>query len=160
MTEHFGKVKERLFLASERNGEYGKYLGMRAVCAEVMEIKADLGFKISKAYNNGDKATLTDITERVLPLLRVKVTELRDTHRNLWYAVYKPLGWEVEDLRYGALLSRIDSASYRLGQYLSGEISSLPELLEKRLSVNGTDKMPRTTEYLDVVTPSYITPGE
>ena len=160
MTEHFGKVAKNLREAVGRNGGYGKYLGMRAVCAEVMEIKADLGFKISKAYKSGDKATLSDITERVLPLLREKVTELRDTHRNLWYAVYKPLGWEVEDIRYGALLSRIESAAYRLGQYLSGEISSLPELLEKRLSVNGGEKMPRTTEYLDVVTPSYVTPGE
>ena len=35
---------------------------------------------------------------------------------------------------------------------------SLPELEATRLSVNGSEEMPRTLDYLDVVSASYITP--
>ena len=41
------------------------------------------------------------------------------------------------DGRYGNKMSRIKSAIMRLDDYLSGRISSLPELEEKRLPFNG-----------------------
>ena len=91
-----------------------------------------------------------------MPQLKEKVHELRDRHRELWYGIYKPLGWEVLDLRYGALMSRIDSVIYRISGYLGGEIGELPELSEKRLSITGGEEMPRTTSYLGVITQGYI----
>jgi len=160
LAEHYKKVAENLEAAEGRNGNYGKYLGVRALCARVMEIKATIGYKITTAYRKKDIYALCGIISTVLPELKKRVIALRDAHRELWYEVYKPLGWEAEDLRYGALLSRIDSAAYRLNRYINGYEKKLLELEEDRLSVNGGEEMPRTTEYVDVVTPSYITPGE
>ena len=57
-----------------------------------------------------------------------------------WLATYKPFGWEVLDLRYGGVLARIDTAIYRIEQYLSGEINKLEELEQTRL---GFDMNPR-----------------
>ena len=159
-TEHFAKVSETLEKAEKRNGKYGKYLGVRALCARVMEIKATLGVRIFNAYRNADLTFLQHVVDNVLPELKRRVFALRDQHRNLWYNVYKPLGWEAEELRYGALLSRIDSVSYRLCQYLKGNVEKLEEMEADRLTVTGGEEMPRTVSYLKVVTPGYLDPGE
>jgi hypothetical protein len=103
---------------------------------------------------------LRDIVENILPELKSRVVTLHSRHRELWYGIYKPLGWEAEELRYGALLARIESVSYRLNQYLNGDISNLEELEQKRLTITGGEEMPRTVSYLKVVTPSYLDPGE
>ena len=157
LTEHFKAVAEKLEAAEKRNGKYGKYLGARALLARVMEIKATIGVRIANAYRKRDMYFLCGAVATVLPELKKRVLALRDAHRALWYDSYKPLGWEVEDVRYGALLSRIDSAAYRLNRYLNGYETELPELTEERLSVTGGEEMPRTMEYIDVVTPSYVT---
>lgn len=159
-TPHFAKVAEALEAAEKRNGEYGKYLGTRAMCARVMELKAALGFNIHKAYHAGDKAALADILNSTLPELKTRIIKLHARHRELWYEIYKPLGWEVEDLRYGALAARIDSVGYRLKAYLNGEIDSIPELEEERLSIDGKEEMPRAYNYLNTVTVSYVDPAQ
>lgn len=158
LTGHFAKVAEALEQASSRNGSYGKYLETRALCARVMEIKATMGYRISEAYKRGDMPALKAIVEHELPELSRRVKKLHARHRELWYSVYKPLGWEVEDLRYGALLGRIETVAFRLKQYLCGEISELTEITATRLSVTGSEKMPRATSYLRSVTPAYLEP--
>jgi len=158
LTAHFAKAAALLEQASTRNGAYGKYLETRAMCARVMEIKAAMGYRISQAYKNGDRAALEEIVNHQLPELTRRVKALHARHRELWYAVYKPLGWEAEDLRYGALLGRIDTVAYRLTQYLSGEVSELTELTETRLSMTGSEEMPRAYSYLRSVTGAYLEP--
>ena len=160
LTEHFSKVAAALESAEGRNGKYGKYLGTRALCARVLEAKATLGVRISNAYKSGDTKALRDIAENILPDLKQRVAALQSCHRELWYDIYKPLGWEAEETRYGTLLARIDSVSYRLYQYLNNNIEKLEELEAKRLTITGDEEMPRTISYLKVVTPSYIDPGE
>ena len=128
------------------------------MCARVMEIKATLGWQIGEAYRQGDRAALEDIVKVRLPELTRRVKALHARHRELWYRVYKPLGWEAEDLRYGALLGRIDTVAYWLTQYLNGEVSELTELTETRLSMTGSEEMPRAYSYLRSVTGAYLEP--
>jgi len=42
--------------------------------------------------------------------------------------VFKPFGWEELDGRYGWVIARLRGAKRRIEAYLSGEISSIPEL--------------------------------
>ena len=42
-------------------------------------------------------------------------------------------GYEVIDMRFGALLQRIETAELRINQYLNGEITEIEELVPKRL---------------------------
>ena len=85
------------------------------------------------AYLARDRAALGALVERTLPELERRVAALRDYHRSLWFAVNQPPGWEVMDLRYGALAARLDTARERVANYLSGRIDRIPELeLERR----------------------------
>ena len=55
---------------------------------------------------------------------------MRSEHRKLWHQTYKPFGWEVLDIRYGGMLSRLDTVIWRLEEYLAGNIAEIPELEE------------------------------
>ncbi|KPV55435.1 hypothetical protein QJ48_33185, partial [Paenibacillus sp. A3] len=68
-----------------------------------------------------------------LPELSRRVNALRIAHRNQWHAMYKPFGWEVLDIRYGGVLTRLESASARLLDYAEGRVDKLEELEQERL---------------------------
>ena len=45
----------------------------------------------------------------------------------------KPFGWEVLDIRYGGVISRLDTAIERINEYLAGDIEFIDELEQERL---------------------------
>ena len=158
MTAHFKRSAEALEKAATRNGKYGKYFETRAMCSRVMELKATMGYRITKAYREGNKEILRKIANEELPEMKHRVADLYNRHRELWYKVYKPFGWEVEDLRYGSLYAVIDSTVFRLNQYLNGEVSALDELTAPRLSFDGGEKLPRTFSYMWAYTSNVYEP--
>ena len=56
-----------------------------------------------------------------------------------WFKTCKPLGWDIIDMRYGALLTRLDSAAIEIRMYLNGELDTIQELDEPRIPYNGED---------------------
>ena len=78
---------------------------------------------------------LQETVDKFLPELSMKIDNTRKSHRELWNDTYKPFGFEVIDVRYGGLSARIDSAIYRLGEYLDGRVEKLEELEEVRLKL-------------------------
>ncbi|MBQ6703058.1 MAG: hypothetical protein IJN17_08925 [Clostridia bacterium] len=158
LTPHFKRSAEALEKAATRNGKYGKYFETRAMCSRVLEMKATMGHRISEAYKAGNKKLLHRITDEELPEMKRRVEALYKRHRELWYSVYKPFGWEVEDLRYGSLYAVIDSTIFRLNQYLNGEVSSLDEITATRLSFDGGEKIPRTFSYMWAYTSNVYEP--
>lgn len=101
--------------------------------ASVLELKADLGVRIKNAYDSGDKAALEDICTQVLPELKDRVEQFKAVYRRLWYSAYKGFGFDILDTRLGGVLAGIDTAAFRIRQYLSGEVSHIEELEEVRL---------------------------
>ena len=68
-----------------------------------------------------------------------KLKALKTSHYNAWMTYNKPFGWEVFDIRYGGLVMRFESCRERLCAYISGEISSIPELEAERLRIDCSD---------------------
>ena len=66
---------------------------------------------------------------------------LRACHMENWFELYKALGWDIMDMRYGSLLARIDSAITEIKLYLDGKLEKLEELEEQRLDYNGKPGM-------------------
>ena len=124
----------------------------------------DFGVRLKNAYDAGDKKTLKKMAKECDVVMK-KVETLRDKHYNTWMEHYKPFGWEVMDNRYGGILNRYKTTKDRLLKYLSGELSSLPELQEERLRLDGVldDSTPKIDfrmiwrHYADVATANPIT---
>ncbi|NBJ70833.1 MULTISPECIES: beta-N-acetylhexosaminidase [Clostridia] len=101
--------------------------------AAVLALKATVGVQLKAAYDTGEEEELKRIASEVLPEILNKVEALRAAHRNQWLRMHKPFGWEVIDIRYGGLKNRIDTAIYRINDYIDGQIDRIEELEEERL---------------------------
>jgi len=153
---HFTWLRGEMETAKYRNGEFAFLFDFYAKTADVLSIKAGLGNKILKAYKTKDRDALVYILTEQLPALYEKLDDLRRCHMDIWMETYKPLGWEVMDVRYGGVLARIDSIIVRLGDYLSGAIESLPELEEERRLYYGKKKSITNIRYVQMPSASRL----
>ena len=127
LARHYAQLADALMAAS-RGGGVSRHLAFPARLAGALALKANLRNKIVSAYRKGDRGRLRSLLEGDLAAVAKAVQELRSHHRDLWFDMNKPWGWEVLDLRYGGLLSRLDTLSTRLRQFVAREIDSIPEL--------------------------------
>ncbi|KAM0748766.1 glycoside hydrolase [Meredithblackwellia eburnea MCA 4105] len=110
-------------------------LKLPLLLARILELKCHLRERLVGAYKSGDRAELEALAGKAdgsrMNRLRRLVGELHDTHRQNWFSMYKPFGFEVLDLRYGGLRSRLETMHRRLISYLDEDdatVSSIPEL--------------------------------
>lgn len=101
--------------------------------ASVLKLKADFGVRIKKYYDEGNKEMLRKMCEVDIPELISEIKSFKQNFMHLWMKTYKPFGWENIDMRFGALISRAETAQCRITEYLNGEIDSIEELCEERL---------------------------
>ena len=123
--------------AAARGGRWA-YLfeSLEALC-RVLEIKADLGVRLKKAYDARDIAVLRRIAEEDIPALLSRLDSLYKAFRRQWFAENKPFGWEVQSIRLGGLQARVREAARTLADYLEGRQTCIPELKEERLFYDG-----------------------
>lgn len=128
-------TKLRNEFAELGEGMYTPAFDVARRLTDVLELKADLGVRLKDAYSRGDRDALTDL-RALCPELTARLKALRKAHRASWEIYNKPFGWEVHDLRYGALLMRVDTLEHRLEDYLAGQVTELPELAAERLRID------------------------
>lgn len=85
--------------------------------AKVLSIKPTLRHKFHMAYVQRDWNTFRALADN-LDELRETCTLLWSYHRKMWMKTYKPFGWETLELRYGGLLARLATMSYRVRRLL------------------------------------------
>jgi hypothetical protein len=143
LNAHYARLERRVAASAERNGAYDPVFAFYQRLCSVLAIKAEMGLRISDAYQDGDKEVLQRIATAELPELVERIHSLRAHHRDRWHALYKPFGWEVIDGRYGGLLMSLDTAIKRIGDYVAGRIDRLDELEEERLPYQGREGLVR-----------------
>lgn len=133
---YYKNVTEELTAAAEDKGEFAPAFDVILKLSSLLIEKADFGVRLKAAYDSGDKVTLTAMAEECDRIIG-KLAALRHSHRTSWMRYNKPFGWEVHDIRYGGLISRFETAKFRLESYLAGEIDSIEELEAERLRFDG-----------------------
>jgi hypothetical protein len=110
-----------------RKGDLSERLVFPYHLSKVIAIKCDIRKNLVAAYKKKDKKELRRLLkEEVEPLIK-EARKLWKIHRQMWLDTYKPFGLEVIEIRYGGLITRLESLKDRLGKYLKGEIISIPE---------------------------------
>ena len=99
---------------------------------EVLKLKPQLTKDMLSAYKAGNKEMLCECADG-FSSLKNKVENLYTSYIRLWESTNKPFGMEVIDLRYGGIITRLNTASRRLHEYCDGKIDSLEELEQERL---------------------------
>lgn len=140
LAEHYTQLAEKFCLYKTRYSNGANLFETPEKLCLVLAQKSDLGLRIVQAYRQADQAALQQIASHELSCIIQDVCALRVAHRAQWFSIYKPFGWEVLDLRYGGLLSRLESAIQRLNDYLDGRIGRIEELEEERLPFDGIQR--------------------
>lgn len=136
---HYAALAGKMEASASRNGRFNFLFEYYAKVSAVLAVKSELGIRLRQAYLAKDAAVLTRLSKETLPQLARLVEALRDCHRNLWMAIDKPPGWEVMDVRYGGLLSRIATSKWRVDEFLAGRAARIAELEQERLPWQGRD---------------------
>ncbi|MFC0472120.1 beta-N-acetylhexosaminidase [Halalkalibacter kiskunsagensis] len=132
MNQHYEELASRLIEAKDRNQQWSSIFSYYVQLARVLSVKAEFGLKLKSAYDSQDRQEIKRLSDQLSPL-RKAVDELRKLHRTLWFSTNKPFGWEVLDIRYGGVITRLDSAYERLQNWLIGNVDNIEELEEDRL---------------------------
>lgn len=111
------------------------YQNLSNLCS-VLAIKSRVGVDAQNAYKAGNRGELAKIADEILPELLIRMERFHKSVYIQWMKECKINGYEVLDLRIGGLESRTRTAIDRIHWYLSGEMDSLPELEEKRLTMD------------------------
>ena len=100
--------------------------------AEALSVKAALGVKTRVAYLMSDRDALRELLGDYDEAVK-KIREFYAAFRTRWLTDNKPQGFEIQDVRLGGLIMRIESAKARLVDYIEGRIEEIPELKEEIL---------------------------
>jgi len=133
LTGHYSRLKEELRRHGEQHPEWRLLFDQASGLCDVLRLKAHAGERLKQSYDRRDLPALREMADRLLPELLSKVEGLRSAHRDLWFHTYKPLGWEILDIRYGGVLARIRTAIWRIEQFAEGKVDRLEELEVERL---------------------------
>ena len=129
-----------------------------ALC-KVLELKAELGKRLRAAYQAGDKEALRSIIPDMKEVVK-RLNKYHKAYRNQWLIENKNVGFEIQDLRIGGLIKRVESSIDILSDYLSGKIPDIYELEQELLDPTGEGKVehcrPLLRDYKDIVSPNDI----
>ena len=125
---------ERLLALSEA-GLVGYALRTLGLLCAVLAKKCDLGWRLSEAYEVGDRAALRQLAEVEIPDILAGTEEFLMVYRAQWYRENKAFGFSTQELRIGGLEKRLESTRDRVLAYLGGSVSAIPELEEPVLPI-------------------------
>ena len=100
---------------------------------DYLAVKCEVAEGLYPAYQKGDRDTLEVIARKLLPALKEKTRRVHSIHRNIWSMYHKDQGFVDNDLHYGGMIARIETAIILICEYLDGKRDRLGELEEPRL---------------------------
>ena len=73
----------------------------------LLELKYDFGVRLRKAYQSNDKVALYGCAQECVEMV-VRTESFYESLKTLWHTENKPFGFEVQTVRIGAVLQRLN----------------------------------------------------
>lgn len=156
LTTHYDELAEKLSNChhTEKTKELFSFYQLFAM---ILANKSSLGIDMRSDYQNNTKENIPKFISQVEELQR-ETNLLREKHRDIWFTANKPFGWEILDIRYGGLLTRLESTLVRLKDWQNGDV--IPELEQALLPFDGPYPMPEgivgRNLYHGIISPSKL----
>ena len=118
---------------SKKESPYSYIFKSYAAMCKVLIKKATFSKRLFAAYQSKDLKTIQNMIGE-LQEIKMDAVALYDVFRTYWMTENKGFGFEVIDVRIGGgLISRIDTVTKVLGDYLEGKTDIIYELEEGRI---------------------------
>lgn len=129
----YQKAAADLKTLAKQDGPFSCLFRTAEKLSEALEIKTSLGWKTRKAYQEKDREAMIQLVSETYPETIRRVEAFILAFREQWEEINKPFGLEVQDIRMGGLLQRLEHCQTRLEAWLSGREENIPELEETLL---------------------------
>lgn len=130
--EHYHMLAERYKNYASSQPQFQTLFDFYGKLAEAVYHKCILREHAAACIRAGDRKGAAEMRELDQNCITA-VQALKRVWADLWYSTNKPFGFEVNDLRLGGLIARLETAQIRFEQFSSGEIDTVPELSETKL---------------------------
>ena len=137
-TDVFGDYARRLSGIAEKNLPFSYLFETLSSLCSVLEIKFSLAKKTRALYHANDKRAIRDFAEQEYTELLSRLETFYRIYRKQWYTVNKTTGFEVQDIRLGGLIRRVQNCREILLAYADGEIDRIEELEQDLLPMKDT----------------------
>lgn len=137
-----GKEYENLYkeLSNVTENSYLYVFKNLANLAKVLTIKAELSKNLYNAYKEKDADKLKNITNKDIPKVIEYLQEFYKSMQIQWNKENKSFGFEVQCIRLGGLLQRLEYVKSIINDYLKGNIESIEEYEVQYLPLNYSNK--------------------
>ncbi len=126
--EKYAELSEKLRAVAKKGRKFGYIFDNAAKLCDVLAIKYELGVKVRTAYQNDKRWDLEMYSKHDYPELMRRVDAFGKSLEKQWMTENKPSGFDVQDMRIGALLRRLDYCRRTLNAYLDYKIEKIEEL--------------------------------
>ena len=131
--EKYAAWAKELAAIAKKSRTYGYLFDTQAKLCAVLAHKYELGLRCRRAYEAGDKQKLRRLVEQEFPAVEKAIPAFRDAFEKQWFKENKASGFDVQDIRIGAVLQRLKSARKRITDYVNGKIDRIEEYDEELL---------------------------
>lgn len=138
--QKYKEYAEKLRATAKKSRKYGYVFDSAAKLCDLLEVKYELGLKTRRAYEAHDMEALRSLAMNEY----VKVAKLYDIYgrafERQWFLDNKPNGFDVQDMRIGAMIRRTDACRRRILDYVNGKIDRIEELDEALLPYRNAEE--------------------
>ena len=127
---YYAQLADDLAEWQEKDSGQAGDLAFAHQLAHTLALKTQMREQLFAAYQEGDRDMLGKLADTIIPELVVAIKLLWEHHRGVWMRQNKAFGYEVQCVRYGGLLLRLDEIAMRIREYLDGEMAQIEELEE------------------------------
>jgi hypothetical protein len=138
--EKYKALAKELNRVAASSRKFGYLFKTAAKLCEALSVKFELGYKTRNAYKAKDMVELRRLAENDYKEAERLIKAYTRTFENQWFWENKPCGFDVQDIRLGAIIQRTVSCRRRLLDYVNGKIDSIPELEEELIPYRGFEK--------------------
>ena len=138
--EKYRELAPKLYSVAAKSRKYGYLFKTAAKLCDALAVKFELGYKTRNAYKAGDKDELRRLAENDYKEAEKLIKAYARTFEEQWFYENKPCGFDVQDVRLGAVIQRTQSCRRRLLDYVNGKIDSIPELEEELIPYRTFEK--------------------
>ena len=135
--EKYRALASKLYSVAASSRKYSYLFKTAAKLCDALAVKFELGYKTRAAYKQGDKEELRRLAENDYKEAEKLIKAYARTFEEQWFYENKPCGFDVQDVRLGAIIQRTKSCRKRLIDYVNGKVDSIPELEEDLIPYRG-----------------------
>lgn len=150
--ELYKKYAKRLSKRAKNSAKFGYLFEMGAALCSFLSVKFELSKRLRKAYREKNLAEL-EVIYKDIKRAEIKLNKFEKTLKVRWEKECNPQGYDVLDIRIGALKQRLNTARERLREYLDKKVDAIAELECENLPLNAwNDQLLSPVKWKEVVT--------